>query len=126
MGKKLKKKYGDEISRTEGTDLQTDALKDYIENRCPTEAKKQNRINIINCNDFIEDEVVSEESNKDIVYICVPHDTPNKSKSSVGIVSGVLASILVVGAIGFLLFQKWKSGKNSKQPTGHNNQNFQI
>ena len=80
-----------------------------------------------------EHEMVSEESTKDIVYLCEAHDTtkirpdtPNKSKSSVGIVSGVLASILVVGAIGFLLFQKWKSGKNSKQPTGHNNQNFQI
>ena len=80
--------------------------------------------------------MVSEESTKGIVYLCVPHDqddttkirpgTSNKSKSSVGIVSGVLASILVVGAIGFLVFQKWKSGKNSKQPAGHNNQNFQI
>ena len=80
-----------------------------------------------------EHEVGLEESTKDNDYLCEPHDTtkirpdtPNKSKSSVGIVSGVLASILVVGAIGFLLFQKWKSGKNSKQPAGHNNQNFQI
>jgi hypothetical protein len=52
--------------------------------------------------------------------------TVNKSNASVGIVFGVVASILVVGAIGFLLFKKWKSGKNSKQPAGHNNQNFQI
>ena len=49
-----------------------------------------------------------------------------KSSASVGIVFGVVASILVVGAIGFLLFKKWKSGKNSQQPAGHNNQNFQI
>ena len=48
---KLKEKYGDEISRTEGTDLQTDVLKEYIENRGPTEAKKQSRINILNCNE---------------------------------------------------------------------------
>ena len=88
----------------------------------------------------IEPDMVSEESTKGIVYLCVPHDTTkaietkirlatnNKSKSSasVGIVFGVVASILVVGAIGYLLFKKWKSGKNSKQPAGHNNQNFQI
>ena len=49
-----------------------------------------------------------------------------KSSASVGIVFGVVASILVVGAIGFLLFKKWKSGKNSQQPAGQNNQNFQI
>ena len=84
--------------------------------------------------------MVSEKLTKDIVYLCVPHDTTkaietkirpatnNKSKSSasVGIVFGVVASILVVGAIGFLLFKKWKHGKNSQQPAGHNNQNFQI
>ena len=99
----------------------------------------------------IEPDMVSVESTKGIVYLCVPHDTTKirpatiiksncvphdttkirpatviKSKSSVGIVFGVVASILVVGAIGFLLFKKWKSGKNSKQPVGHNNQNFQI
>ena len=83
---------------------------------------------------IIEPDMVSEDSTNGIVYLCVPHDTTKirpadtiiKSKSSVGIVFGVVASILVVGAIGFLLFKKWKSGKNSKQPAGHNNQNFQI
>ena len=89
---------------------------------------------------IIEPDMVSKESTNGIVYLCVPHDTTkaietkirpatnNKSKSSasVGIVFGVVASILVVGAIGFLLFKKWKHGKNSQQPAGHNNQNFQI
>ena len=101
MANKLKEKYGDEISRTEGTDLQTDVLKHCIKQSCSSQTSEiERRINIV----------------------C----THVKSKSSVGIVSGVLASILVVGAIGFLLFQKWKSGKNSEQPAGHNNQNFQI
>ena len=80
--------------------------------------------------------MVSEKLTKDIVYLCVPHDTvtnaiettnnKRKSSASVGIVFGVVASILVVGAIGFLLFKKWKHGRNSQQPAGHNNQNFQI
>ena len=48
---KLKEKYGDEITRTEGIDLQTDVLKEYIENRCPTEAKNQSRINVVNCSE---------------------------------------------------------------------------
>jgi len=125
LANKLRKRHT-EISQTEPEDLETDVLTEYIENRCPTESKKQKRINIISCNQtVIEPDMVSEESTKGIVYLCVPHDT-TKSKSSVGIVFGVVASILVVGAIGFLLFKKWKSGKNSKQPAGHNNQNFQI
>ena len=51
LAKKLKEKYPNEISQTEGTDLQTDVLKEYIENRSPTEAKKQSRIDIVNCNE---------------------------------------------------------------------------
>jgi len=90
------RKIHKEILETEPEDLETDVLTDYIKKKHPTESKKHMRINIINCNE------------------------------TVGIAFGVVASILVVGAIGFLLFKKWKHGKNSQQPVGHNNQNFQI
>ena len=48
LAKKLRKSHP-EISQTEPEDLETDVLTEYIENRCPTESKKQKRINII-CN----------------------------------------------------------------------------
>ena len=111
VAEKIEKKYENEIFRTKGTDLQTEVLKLCIEQSCSTKPSEIGRITINqDCN------IVKSKSSEGIV----------KSKSSVGIVFGVLASIFVVGAIGFLLFKKWKSGKNSGQPTGHSNQNFQI
>ena len=67
-------------------------------------------------------------------YIKKKHPTESKKHMRINIINcnssaivfGVVASIFVVGAIGFLLFKKWKHGKNSQQPVGHNNQNFQI
>ena len=50
LAKKLRKIY-QEISQTEPEDLETDVLTEYIENKCPTESKKQKRINIIICNE---------------------------------------------------------------------------
>ena len=48
LAKKLRKNHP-EILQTEPEDLETDVLTEYIENRCPTESKKQKRINIV-CN----------------------------------------------------------------------------
>ena len=48
VAKQLQKEYP-QILQTEPEDLETDVLTEYIENRCPTESKKQKRINIIDC-----------------------------------------------------------------------------
>ena len=50
LAKKLRKKYP-EISKNEPEDLETDVLTEYIENKCPTESRKQKRINIVTCNE---------------------------------------------------------------------------